>query len=61
MKLIKFLKYFLHYFFGKHRWKLGARFYYDKAGKQIDDEYVFQCCKCPKEKHIKIYQSGDTP
>jgi len=51
------IKYIIHYFFGKHQWKLGARFYYDKNGKQTDDEYVFVCRRCPREKHIKIYRA----
>ena len=51
---MKKINYILHYFFGKHKWKLLGRFYKEKDGEEIDYEYIFGCKKCQKEKHIKL-------
>jgi len=51
------IKRIIHYFFGKHRWYLKNRLYAEKLGEKIDIEYVFKCKKCPKEKHIYVYDN----
>lgn len=52
---MKWIKYIFHYFFGKHKWRLFGIFYKgnDTTG-HTEDEYIFECSICHKEKHIKI-------
>lgn len=51
---MKAIKYYFHYFFGKHQWEFKYRFYKDKYGKEVDTEYGFECKKCHKQKNVKI-------
>jgi hypothetical protein len=52
---MKTLKYFMHYFFGKHKWTFKAKSFRgnDKVG-HTEDCYYFECVQCHKEKRVKV-------
>lgn len=49
------LKRFLHYCFGKHRWKYYSKSYSgnDKIGHK-ESCYYFKCKECGKYKKVKV-------
>lgn len=54
-KIINKIKYFIHYFLGKHKWKILAITY--KGNEQTghkEDSYIFECSICHKQKIIKV-------
>ena len=55
MKAIKFMKYILHYFFGKHSWVFVAKTYRgnERTG-HVEDQYIFECEKCHKKKTVNV-------
>lgn len=49
------VKYYLHYFLGKHKWRFIAKSY--KGNENIghkEDSYIFECTICHKQKTVKV-------
>lgn len=49
------IKYFIHYIFGKHEWKLRAILYRgnDSVG-HTEECYHYECIKCHRVKKVKV-------
>ena len=54
---MKTIKYYLHYFFGRHKWIFRAKAYRgnEKTG-HTEDSYIFECTICHKQKAIKVVE-----
>lgn len=53
--MIKDLKYFIHYFFGKHEWVFKVKVSEGNKEKGWKEKaYIFECRKCHKQKYIDV-------
>ena len=52
---MKSFRYFIHYFFGKHKWVFKAKSFKgnDKVGYK-EECYCFECELCHKQKKVKV-------
>ena len=52
---MKKIRYYIHYFFGKHKWIFSAKTF--KGNEEIgykEEAYIFECMNCHKRKIVKV-------